>query len=271
LFPSLTTKKMVTFTDFWPRLKVTSFWIFVSLACFHSGPYIALVYWGGIHLVALYEMQTLLSVSLLSMIINMLTSCLIFLGLSASHFGFPQVNVEVMLPLAFIPFVCALIDSRGNFWSTCVTGISFIWITIPCYLCYRLNLLNVNFMMAFLTVTWITDFGCYMAGHMFGRTPLLERISPKKTIEGSIGGAIVTFVVAHIISHYNSYVGWTDWMVIAFIAVVFGQLGDLFESMFKRALQVKDSGSLIGRSGGLMDRFDSVFFSVVFVNAYLAL
>lgn len=263
---------MVTFTDFWPRLTITSFWIIVSLVCFHSGPYVALIYWGGIHVVALYEMQTLLSVSWLSMTINMLTSCLIFLALSARHFDYPQVNVEVMLPLAFAPFVAALIDSKGNFSHTCISAISFIWITVPCYLCYKFTMLNVHFLIGFLTVTWIMDAGAYFAGSCFGRTPLLTRISPRKTVEGTIGGAIVTFLTAHVVSIYVPYINHTDWMIVAFISSTFGHLGDLFESMFKRFLNVKDSGSFMGKQiGGLLDRTDSVLFSVVFVNAYLAL
>lgn len=263
---------MVTFTDFWPRLITTSFWIAVSLFAFHSDVRVIFIYWGGIHLVALYEVQTLLSVSTPSMFINMLTSCLIFLALSLPHFGRIPVDLNVLLPLAFAPFVAALIDSKGNFWKTSVTGISIVWITIPCYLLFKFTLLDVPFLMGFLTVTWIMDAGAYFAGHLVGRTPLLARISPKKTVEGTLGGAVITFLVAHIVAHYVDSVPWSDWMVIAFISATFGQLGDLFESMFKRALEVKDSGTFMGKAiGGLCDRFDSPLFAVVFVNAWIHL
>lgn len=263
---------MVTFTDFWPRLSVSSFWIIFSIICFHSGPYVALIYWSGIHVIALYEMQTLLSVSLLSMAINMFTNHLVFMLLAFPYFGYSQIPFSVLLPLAFVPFVAALLDSRTNFWKSSVSAISFTWFTIPFHICFRFTMIDAKLLMGVLTVTWIMDAGAYFSGHLFGRTPLLERISPKKTVEGTIGGAVITFLTAHVVSHYVLYVNHTDWMVIAFISAVFGQLGDLFESMFKRALEVKDSGTFIGKAvGGICDRFDSVLFAVVFVNAYLAL
>ena len=263
---------MVTFTDFWPRLTITSFWIAVSLVSFHSGPYVALIYWGGIHFIALYELQSLLSVSLPSMIINMLTNNAVFLLLAAPYFGYPQVPGEMLLPLAFVPFAAALIDSRTNFWKSSVSSISYIWITITFHICFKLTTIDTNLLMGVLTVTWIMDAGAYFSGHLFGRTPLLTRISPRKTVEGTIGGALITFLTAHIVSMYVPFISHTDWMVVALISSTFGHLGDLFESMFKRALDVKDSGSFMGKEiGGLLDRMDSVLFAVVFVNAYLAL
>ena len=124
-------------------------------------------------------------------------------------------------------------------------------------------------MVRFLCIVWFMDAGAYFSGHIFGRTPLLQAVSPKKTWEGSIGGSIVTLLVAHICSLFDSPHDWNTWMTIGLISVVFGQLGDLFESFFKRVYGAKDSGVLLLGHGGLLDRYDSVFSSIVVLHLYL--
>jgi phosphatidate cytidylyltransferase len=234
-----------------------------------------LLYWSVIHALSLYEMNILLSVSKKSFIVNTIASQVIFACLAAPHFSSFSISLGIWYPLAFAPFIGALLDSQGNFWKSSVAAISITWITIPCYVAFRFSL-DPYFMIGLLNVIWFMDAGAYFAGKLFGRTPLLERISPRKTIEGTLGGAVVTFIIAHVVSKYVKTYGdimiitHFDWMVIALISVVFGQLGDLFESMFKRALQAKDSGNLIPGHGGLLDRFDAVFFVVIFVNSYLS-
>lgn len=100
---------------------------------------------------------------------------------------------------------------------------------------------------------------------------LFERVSPKKTWEGWIGGLVLAYAVAWIVSGYFTNFNRTDWMVIAGLIVVTGTLGDLVESLFKRSIQIKDSGSLLPGHGGFLDRFDGLFISVPFVFTYLLL
>ena len=105
-----------------------------------------------------------------------------------------------------------------------------------------------------------------------GKHKLFERISPKKTIEGSLGGLVMTILTAFLVNHYWLHV-MSDWkmMGMAMVVVVFGSLGDLCESMMKRQAGVKDSGNVIPGHGGILDRFDATFLAVPFVYCYLIL
>jgi len=106
-------------------------------------------------------------------------------------------------------------------------------------------------------------------GTAFGKYRLFERVSPNKTWEGAIGGALLTFLCAYVISLYYTQIYLYNWMVISAIIVVFGTYGDLFESMLKRSINAKDSGSILPGHGGILDRFDSVFIAAPFVFVYL--
>jgi len=125
------------------------------------------------------------------------------------------------------------------------------------------------------------DIAAYLVGSRIGKTPLFPRISPKKTWEG-VGGGVALLVVFFFllpmilkwISTISGYgitteIQYKDWVAIAAISLIFGTLGDLIESMLKRNLNVKDSSNLLPGHGGFLDRFDSVFFPVPFIGAYL--
>ena len=118
---------------------------------------------------------------------------------------------------------------------------------------------------------WANDTGAYLVGVKFGRTKLFERHSPKKTWEGFIGGALISAGVALIISHYFTELEWQQWVIMAVLISFFGTTGDLIESMFKRSINVKDSGGILPGHGGLLDRFDGLFLAVPVVYAYLYL
>jgi len=102
-----------------------------------------------------------------------------------------------------------------------------------------------------------------------GTTKLYEKISPNKTIEGAFGGLIAAIIAASFISIYFTSLSYLNWTIIALITVIFGVLGDLMESKFKREAGVKDSGNLIPGHGGFLDRLDSVIFAAPFVYVYL--
>jgi phosphatidate cytidylyltransferase len=130
---------------------------------------------------------------------------------------------------------------------------------------------NFHFILGAFIIIWSNDTGAYLTGLKFGRTKLFERISPKKTWEGSIGGFVFAMVAAFFISRNFIDISFYNWLVIAFINVVTGSLGDLVESMLKRSVNIKDSGNIIPGHGGILDRFDSFLFSAPFVVAYLML
>lgn len=115
-----------------------------------------------------------------------------------------------------------------------------------------------------LLLIWANDTFAYLIGSRLGRQKLLERISPKKTWEGFVGGGICAVLVAWGLSHELDAYTPGQWLALAGVAVVFGTLGDLVESMLKRSLDIKDSGSLLPGHGGLLDRFDAFLFAIPF-------
>lgn len=114
---------------------------------------------------------------------------------------------------------------------------------------------------------WINDTMAYIVGSLFGKTPL-SKISPKKTWEGTIGGALLCIITITLIGYATGFYNYKNWIVIATCCAVFGTLGDLFESKLKRLANVKDSGTLMPGHGGFLDRFDSLLFAAIFVSLY---
>lgn len=120
---------------------------------------------------------------------------------------------------------------------------------------------------------WVNDTGAYCVGSLIGKHKLFPRVSPGKTWEGSVGGGLLVLVAAAVIGWLTS--GESDslsipvWMGLGLIVVVFGTLGDLVESMFKRTLGVKDSGNILPGHGGMLDRFDSSLMAIPAAVVYL--
>jgi phosphatidate cytidylyltransferase len=108
---------------------------------------------------------------------------------------------------------------------------------------------------------WSSDTFAYLAGRAFGKRKLFESVSPKKTWEGFIGGTVLTILFSVILSHYFKIPIFQN-LLIAFLTVVFGTLGDLVESMLKRQYGIKDSGQILPGHGGVLDRFDALFISL---------
>jgi phosphatidate cytidylyltransferase len=125
--------------------------------------------------------------------------------------------------------------------------------------------------MGFFLLLWTADTGAYLAGRTFGKHKLFERVSPKKTWEGSVGALLLVTIVGYAISFVFDDLTATNWMVVAVLILVFSTFGDLFESLLKRNLQIKDSGSLLPGHGGVLDRFDGLFLAAPAVFFYLML
>ncbi|RVU01452.1 phosphatidate cytidylyltransferase [Mucilaginibacter limnophilus] len=130
---------------------------------------------------------------------------------------------------------------------------------------------NFHIPLSFLLMLWANDTGAYLVGSWMGRVKLFPRHSPKKTWEGYIGGIIITAGVALLLSRYYTEYEWKHWVAIGAFISVFGTMGDLIESMFKRSINVKDSGGILPGHGGLLDRFDGMLLSAPIVYAYLYL
>ncbi|MBK5192142.1 MAG: phosphatidate cytidylyltransferase [Flavobacteriaceae bacterium] len=116
---------------------------------------------------------------------------------------------------------------------------------------------------------WTNDTFAYIVGKNFGKNKLYKQISPNKTIEGFIGGMIFSCIAGYFIYYFTHYLNFQSWLGMAIILSIFGTIGDLIQSKFKRQAGVKDSGKLMPGHGGLFDRLDSIIFSSPFVYAYL--
>ena len=117
--------------------------------------------------------------------------------------------------------------------------------------------------------TWINDTGAYCTGMLFGKHRLFERISPKKSWEGSIGGGVFSIIAAIVIAHYFPFMSISIWIGLALTVVIFGTLGDLTESLLKRTIGIKDSGNILPGHGGMLDRFDSTLMADPAAVVYL--
>lgn len=120
-----------------------------------------------------------------------------------------------------------------------------------------------------MLMIWVNDSFAYLVGKNFGKHKLLERISPKKTIEGFIGGLVFTLLAGYFIAIYTETLSITVWLIISIIMSIFGTLGDLIQSKFKRQAGVKDSGNIMPGHGGMYDRLDSIIFASPFLFVFL--
>ncbi|MGC3948498.1 MAG: phosphatidate cytidylyltransferase [Chryseolinea sp.] len=163
---------------------------------------------------------------------------------------------------------------RKPFTNIAFTFLGIVYVAIP------FSLLNVavfddngvyNFEIIFgcLFILWASDTGAYFAGTFLGRRKLFERISPKKSWEGFFGGALLALVFAFLMATYLHTLSFVQWMVVALIIIIGGTFGDLVESLLKRSIEIKDSGTSIPGHGGFLDRFDGLLISAPFIVAYL--
>lgn len=152
------------------------------------------------------------------------------------------------------------------------TLLPVVWVVVPLLLLQQIGNLALGLLMMVFLCTWMNDTGAYLSGMAFGKHKLWERHSPKKTWEGSLGGLVLSVVVAVGVGPLLvSGLAWWYWCLIALICSVVGTLGDLVESMFKRFCGVKDSGRIMPGHGGLLDRFDSILMIAPFIIALFEL
>jgi phosphatidate cytidylyltransferase len=144
---------------------------------------------------------------------------------------------------------------------------ALLYITLPMLLLLYMRHLSISIPLALILMLWMNDTMAYLVGSFIGKTPF-SKISPKKTWEGTAGGAILTIVGAAVWGYYSPYYHMVDWMVLALCASVAGTAGDLLESKLKRMADVKDSGTMMPGHGGALDRFDSLLVATPFAFAY---
>jgi len=218
---------------------------------------------------------------------GILAGALLYLDIVWIHFcrfsfSYDWLNILTIilpLPLLFLSFILELFrNQRTPLMNIAITILGILYIAIPFSL---LNLMNgedkIHYLgfpavlTGYFIITWLYDTGAYLFGKRFGKHKLFERISPKKTWEGALAGAVVALLTALGLSYLIPEFPRIDWFVLSILVLVFGSFGDLIESMFKRSLDVKDSGNILPGHGGILDRFDTILISAPFVFLYLFL
>lgn len=180
-----------------------------------------------------------------------------------------------LIPVFMTLIVIKLFERTGREFETLAFQImGLVYICLPLSMLADFGYFNVveygySLPLGFFILQWSSDTFAYLVGRQFGKRKLFERVSPKKTVEGGIGALILTIGMGYLLSLLWDDVSTFDWMVIGALVVIFGTLGDLTESLMKRNLHIKDSGSILPGHGGVLDRFDGVFLSVPAVYFYL--
>lgn len=189
----------------------------------------------------------------------------------------------LVIPFLTLPFFIKLYkkEDKKPFENLGYTYLGIIYVALPFALLVEMTFTRGHFLpllpLGTLLIIWAFDVAAYFSGRFFGKRKLFERISPKKTWAGFFGGAIFATLVAFfywkltqdISSKYAETFNEWQWLGIAVIIVVAGTLGDLVESMFKRSIEIKDSGTIIPGHGGFLDRFDSLLLSMPFVVTFI--
>ena len=184
--------------------------------------------------------------------------------------------VVIPVMMLFFTFFIELYRKKDNpFTNIGYTILGNIYVVLPFAMLFYLGHYNGDYnyeiILGFFILLWTSDTGAYLSGKFLGKHKLFERISPKKTWEGSIGALLLSIGVGYVLSIYFTDLTLINWIIIACIIVIFGGLGDLVESMLKRSLKIKDSGNILPGHGGILDRFDGLLLSAPFVYSYLIL
>jgi phosphatidate cytidylyltransferase len=188
----------------------------------------------------------------------------------------PNEYLYLIFPLISLTFFIKLYKKTDK---KPFTGVAYTYLGIF-YVALPFSLLNLavfsvdkvyhyEILIGCLLILWASDTGAYFAGTKFGKTKLFERVSPKKSWEGFLGGAFAAIAVAFVLSQYFRVIEDWKWLVISGIIIIAGTYGDLIESLFKRSIEIKDSGNGLPGHGGFMDRFDGLLLSAPFITAFL--
>jgi phosphatidate cytidylyltransferase len=156
---------------------------------------------------------------------------------------------------------------------------AYIYIILPLVCLIFIHTKNPLYALALFSFIWINDTFAYLVGIKFGKHKLAEKISPKKTWEGFFGGLVFAIFAGFLFDYFTSDEitkivepdSLFKWIGMSIVVVIFGTLGDLIESWFKRSLGVKDSGTILPGHGGLLDRLDSILFAAPVALVYLLL
>ena len=276
--------------EFWKRTIFGIMFAVVVLGCLFMGGMFAAIMLAAVVMIGSTEIANLYSKGSENPLKNVVQTLSIMLYVFLAVFAESPDTMEgsiFIVPVFFnIPLLIALFSKKHDYIKVVgATWLSMIFVAFPCgimMMFYNEYFIGTDkgwlLLLFSIILIWVNDIFAYLTGVSIGRHKLFRRISPKKTIEGSIGGAVFTMLFAYLLNRFvlnvfffDNYLNDIQVLILALGVVVFGTLGDLTESMMKRHAGVKDSGNLIPGHGGILDRFDATFMAMPFVFIYLTL
>ena len=270
--------------NFIQRAITGAIFVAVLVGCILSGPITFSILFALITALTIHEFATVIGKSNnihINKPIAILAGVFLFFGFS--YLGIMPGQIGILTPYLFLIIylmISELYMKRENpVHNWAYTMMSQIYIALPFAL---LNVLafhtadtssapqfNPILPLSIFIFNWVNDSGAYCTGMMFGKHRLFERISPKKSWEGSIGGGVFSIIAAVVMSYFFPFMSVPAWIGLGLTVVVFGTWGDLTESLLKRTLGIKDSGNILPGHGGMLDRFDSTLMAVPAAVVYL--
>jgi phosphatidate cytidylyltransferase len=252
----------------------------VMLAALFAGKEIAALVFLALTILSVYEF-----LKIHSLLKHKLTAgTIVFLSIIAfafvSDFDFiPLVEKKYILIVVFpwIAFIVSLLSQKNRHIEALVSGlvcpvliaVPFGFVTAMYSVDFDWNIPDFAIPLSLFIFIWMNDMFAYFIGKAIGRTPLIPIISPGKTIEGTIGGMLMTVISGLLMAQVFQGPGILFWTLFAIIASLSSIIGDLAESSMKRRLGIKDSGSILPGHGGFLDRFDSLFMAATFIYIFL--
>lgn len=227
----------------------------------------------GLALYEFYKLNESATPNLTNKIINIVFGIAIFLStLIPVSLGSISLPLLVFVIYAVVLLASTVFDRHTHQLERSIKSIfGQAYITLPFVLLSNMMATNYQIVLAIFVLIWVNDSAAYVVGSLFGKHKLIERISPKKTIEGFVGGIAFTIIAGLIFAKLSPNHDYFYWGIFALLVSAFGTIGDLFESLIKRTYNVKDSGKIIPGHGGMLDRIDSILLATPVVYIYLQL
>ena len=245
--------------------------LFITAILYSKESYIVLISLFGF--ISIREFLNLLKFN--NIIIYILFVGLIYLPFSSLD---SSVLIDVLLVLSIsgsIQLLVNLFIKKKNYPSNTIQkiDISIRYLLLSFAFLLLLPFINggyeVSVILSLIIFIWVNDSFAFFVGKNLGKRKLFESVSPKKTIEGFLGGVFFTLITAFLVSYFCDFLSLTNLLVISLIASILGTIGDLVESKFKRQANTKDSGTIMPGHGGILDRLDSLLFVAPFVYLYI--
>ncbi|MGG3938408.1 phosphatidate cytidylyltransferase [Anoxybacillus kestanbolensis] len=238
--------------------------VFLPIVIYGQWPFLVLTY--ALATIGLFELIRMKRLSLFSF-----PSIVSFLALWLFLYPYKHmINIWILIVTLFLLLIYTVISKNAfTFDDAGFMIASLLYVGVGFYSFLQVREAGLSYIFYALFLIWATDSGAYFIGRAFGRRKLWEHISPNKTVEGAIGGILCALLVVSVYEWLSPFAPSFLLLLIATVVLsIFGQLGDLVESAFKRHYGVKDSGAILPGHGGILDRFDSLLFILPILHLF---